>query len=112
MKIAILACRKADNVCTGAGCFRAFSEKKGAFSRYKNQNAEIAAFMHCNGCSSDPETDKGILEKVERLKKEQIKVLHLGVCTKKNTNVRCRTIEKIVDQLKDSGIAIVDGTHE
>ncbi len=112
MKIAILACRKADNVCTGAGCFRAFSQKTGAFSRYTNQNVEIAAFMHCNGCGSDPETDRGILEKVERLKKEQIEALHLGICTKKDPNTRCRTIEKILDQLKDSGIAIVDGTHE
>ncbi len=35
---------------TGGKCFRSFANHEGAFSIYKNQDVEIAAFTTCGGC--------------------------------------------------------------
>lgn len=110
-KIAFLNCLKANRVCTGASCFRAFNNRTRSFERYADQDVEVAAFMRCNGCESDPLTDDGILEKVERLKEEQVETVHLGACTKNREGKRCPTIEKIMKLIEERGIELVDGTH-
>lgn len=38
MSIAIMACRKLVNKCTGIGCFKAYHNKKDSFSIYKDKN--------------------------------------------------------------------------
>lgn len=109
-KIAMLNCLKANSVCTGAGCFRAMNERTGAFTRYKGEEVKLMAFMRCNGCGSDPKTDDGIIEKVERLETIGVESLHIGVCTKKDGK-RCETIAGIMEMIAARGIEIVDGTH-
>ena len=49
-KIVILACQKANTVCTGAGCLKAFNQKTKSFARYQNEEIELEAFFRCNGC--------------------------------------------------------------
>lgn len=110
-KIAMLNCLKANEVCTGAACFKAFQEKSRSFARYKGEDIAIAAFMRCNGCEKDPLTDKGIQEKVERLHSEGVSAVHVGVCTKNRESERCPTIQTIMEMLKKQGIQVVDGTH-
>ncbi len=110
-KIAMLNCLRANDVCTGASCFRAFHERRKSFEIYSGQEVEVAAFMRCNGCGTDPCSDKGIAEKVARLRQEKIEVVHVGACTKNKEGVRCGTIQKIMDMIEAEGIRIVDGTH-
>lgn len=110
-KIAMLNCLKANEICTGASCFRAFLRKEKSFERYRNEETELAAFFRCNGCGRDPLTDAGIQEKLQRLQEEHIEVVHVGVCTKDRAGKRCETIQKIVEQLESRGISVVDGTH-
>ncbi len=49
IKIGIIICDRY-NTCAGGKCFRAASEREGAFSRYKDRDIEIAAYTTCGGC--------------------------------------------------------------
>ena len=66
-KIAILTCIKSNSVCTGASCLKAMNERTRSFAPYKGEPLQLMAFLHCNGCACDYDTDPGFLEKLERL---------------------------------------------
>ena len=110
-KIAMLNCLNSNKVCAGAACFTAFNKRIRSFERYQGMDVEVAAFMRCNGCENDPETEAGILEKVERLQQEGVETVHVGICTKNKEGVRCKTIAKIMEMLEEKGMEVVDGTH-
>ncbi len=112
-QIAILTCRKACNVCTGASCLRAWNAKEKGFSRYAGEDVSLAAFFHCNDCGTDPENDKGMIEKLDRLQKIGVERVHTGICTvtDRETMTWCPTIEKIAEMLRERGIEVVQGTH-
>lgn len=110
-KIAMLNCLRANEVCAGAACMKAWNEKSKSFSRYGGEETELAAFMRCNGCGSEPGLDKGLQEKINRLVKIGTDAVHVGVCTKNKEGERCETILKIMNLLEENGIAVVDGTH-
>lgn len=111
-KIAILTCRQACDVCTGAACFNAWNLKKGGFAPYARENAMLAAFFHCNGCGTPPETDTGMLEKLDRLQSMGVSAVHTGVCTVPHGKTeQCPTIQKISEMLKTRGIPVIHGTH-
>jgi predicted metal-binding protein len=107
-KIVMLTCLKANTVCTGAGCLRAFNERTSTFSRYEGEALELQAFFRCNGCGV---WDDGMEEKLERLISLRPDAVHLGVCTKGKDGVRCPTIARIAQRLEQEGAQIVDGTH-
>ena len=107
-KIVMLTCLKANTVCTGAGCLKAFNERTKTFSRYGGEELELEAFFRCNGCGV---WDEGMEEKLERLISIKPDAVHLGVCTKLKDGTRCPTIERIAKRLEEDGAHIVDGTH-
>ncbi len=96
-KIVMLTCLKANTVCTGAGCLKAFNEKTKTFSRYGSEELELEAFFRCNGCGV---WDEGMEEKLERLISIKPDAVHLGVCTKLKDGTRCPTIERIAKRLE------------
>lgn len=49
IKIGIIICDRY-STCAGGKCFRAAAAREGAFSRYKDQKIEIAAYTTCGGC--------------------------------------------------------------
>jgi predicted metal-binding protein len=49
IKIGIIICDRY-KTCAGGKCFRAASNREGAFSVYKDFELEIAAFTTCGGC--------------------------------------------------------------
>ena len=110
-KIAMLTFLKANRVCTGAACFQAFHEQTRGFEISRGQQVQVAAFMKCNGCDSDPIKDEGMREKVERLKKEQVEAVHLGACTIRKDGSRCENIARIAEMIREQGIVIMDKTH-
>ena len=110
-KIGMLNCLKANEICTGAACMKAFHLKSKSFSRYAEEGAEVSAFMRCNGCESDPSTDKGMQEKLQRLVQEEIEVVHAGICTKDRKGNECPVISRILEMIEESGIEVVRGTH-
>ena len=59
-RIALLTCPKAENVCTGGGCFAALNSRTKAFTLYKGEDVEVLAFMKCSGCGHFPGEDAGL----------------------------------------------------
>lgn len=112
-KIAILTCLDACQVCTGASCLNAWNSKSRHFAPYAGEEASLEAFFHCNGCGKDPETDKGMLEKLDRLQSTGVETVHIGVCAVKDreAGTLCPVMEKIRNMLHNRGIQTVLGTH-
>ena len=110
MKIAILNCLKANEVCTGASCLRAFNARSRHFAAYGDTPLELVAMARCNGCEAD--IDAGFREKLERIVSEGAEVCHLGVCTvRSDTKEECPTITRAAAWLEERGVKIVRGTH-
>lgn len=114
-KIAILRCLRSNDVCTGFACLQAFQHRKGTFERYGDEELELMAYFSCNGCRDVKLKEEGLAGKLEFLKKLELDAVHVGVCTKhrdKEGNWRkCPIIKDITQELSESGIEIVEGTH-
>lgn len=110
MKIAILNCLKANEVCAGAACLKAFNSKTRHFEQYGDAPLELVAMARCNGCSAG--IDKGFREKLDRIVSEGADTVHLGVCTvHHDTKQECPTITQAAEYLESKGLRIVRGTH-
>ena len=110
MKIAMLNCLMANEVCTGAGCLRAFNTRTRHFAEYGDTPLELTALARCNGCGKG--IDKGFREKLERIVSEGTEVCHLGVCTLHGEDRKeCPTITEAAAWLEERGVRIVRGTH-
>lgn len=109
-KIAMLNCLNANQVCTGAGCMKAFYERRASFERYQGEEVVCLAFARCSECRTGPE-HPGMKEKLERLVKEGVEVVHIGVCTKNREGARCPNILEDAAWLEAHGIEVVWGTH-
>lgn len=115
-KIAVLRCLITSASCAATGCFTAFNEKTKQFARYEGEDVQLAAMWTCNGCGNSMlENQEGIKKKIERMAKNEIKVVHLSACCSKKqedgTKVLCPNIVKIAERLQAMGIEIVNGTH-
>ena len=76
-KIAILNCLKANDVCTGAACLKAFNNRNRHFEPYGDEPLELVAMGRCNGCEAG--IDEGFQEKLDRILQEGAEICHLGV---------------------------------
>ena len=118
IRLGILTCLEACQVCTGASCFQALYERNKYFSQYADREVRLMAFLHCNGCQGhpeavDPRQDPGILEKLDRLQTIGVEVVHTGVCTvcNRETGEICPVILTMEEMLRERGIRIFHGTH-
>lgn len=110
MKIAILNCLAANDVCAGAACLKAFNGKSRHFAQYGTEPLELVAMARCNGCAAG--IDDGFREKLDRIVAEEAEVCHLGVCTRKQeTHEECEIITAAAQYLASRGVKIVRGTH-
>ena len=110
MKIAILHCLNANDVCAGAACLKAFNAKARHFASYGDTPLELIAFGRCSGCGTG--IDPGFREKLDRMVSEGAEVCHLGVCTiQPETGSECPTITEAAAYLESKGLRIVRGTH-
>lgn len=115
VKIGIIKCIHANDVCTGAGCLKAFNQRTDFFKDYDSET-ELAAFMGCNGCEQErplsPQKDPGIQEKLERLMEENIQVMHVGVCRIQEDGKECERLNEILNMIEELGIKVKRGTHK
>ena len=92
MKIAILNCLKANEVCSGAGCLKSLNARRKHFEPYANEPVELIAFA--------------------RFVSEGAEVCHVGVCTvRRETGQECPTITQALAYLEERGLKTVRGTH-
>lgn len=113
-KIGILACNKANKVCAACSCLNAFNDKTFAFKAYENEDVILGAFFRCSHCQDvSVEEDKDFQDKVERLKRENIEVMHVGVCMERtdSNGPSCKKVADMKRYLEDEGIKVVVGTH-
>lgn len=115
-KLAILRCLKTSTSCAGAGCLKALNTKTKAFAVYGDEDLQLMAMWTCNGCGDmELGNEEGLRKKIERMKALELDALHISHCThKKDENGEkhlCPVIKEIIEELKESGITIVDGTH-
>lgn len=69
-------------------------------------------FTAMGGCHSDPMSDPGLAEKLQRLTEIGVDTVHLGVCAVKHeTGVLCPTMKTLAEMLQQRGMEIVEGTH-
>lgn len=108
MKIAILHCRNASDICTGAACLKAFRQNLKSFAQYRDQPSELIAFFDCGGCEIDLQTNLGMAEKMERLKVEGVEKIHIGICVNPQ---KCPHYREIIMLLEQYGIPYELGTH-
>ncbi|MEW9125065.1 MAG: CGGC domain-containing protein [Thermotaleaceae bacterium] len=108
--IAILTCLKASEVCTGASCLESFFKRQHAFANY-DEELNLKAFWHCNGCEKNPNSCQGLNEKIERLKKIGVTHIHVGICAF-GEKYACKIMDEIIDMLKERGFQVVLGTHK
>lgn len=112
-KIGILTCARSNDVCTRAGCLNAFNERRDFFSSYGDE-VRLGALMTCNGCRRDtmenPSEDEKMKEKVERLYREKIDTVHVGVC-RIHGGKECPRITEICTMIEARGIIVTRGTH-
>lgn len=113
-RIGILTCLHSNDVCTRAGCLNAFHRRTDFFQEYP-QDTELAVLMTCNGCRAErpaePEQDEGMIEKVDRIVEENVKIVHVGVCRLLKNKEECERITKICRMLETRGIQVIRGTH-
>lgn len=114
VRIGILTCIHSNDVCTRAGCLNAFCRRTDFFRDYP-KDTELAVLMTCNGCReerpAEPEQDEGILEKLDRVVEEHVKIIHVGVCRFLENKEECERITKICRMLETRGIRVIRGTH-
>lgn len=79
-KIGIINCYNISKRCCSIGCFKAFHNREGSFEKYKNMDAEIYSYTHCNGCGDD--SVKNVLQKAKMMNKLGVDVIHLSTCIK------------------------------
>lgn len=82
-----------------------------SFAPYKGEPLQLMAFLHCNGCACDYDTDPGFLEKLERLEQIGVEIVHAGICTRKHDGSECSQITKILSKMEEKGMKVVRGTH-
>lgn len=104
-KIGIIICDRYHS-CAGGKCFRAAEKREGAFSVYKDEGVQIAAFAHCGGCPG------GNIESTPaEMKKNGVEVVHLatGMLVGYPPCTRIDYFRKFIKE--QYGLEVVVGTH-
>ena len=123
-RVAILSCRNAGQVCAGVSCLQAFFERDGSFAAYGEEPLRLTAFLQCNGCQGvedqgpfDQGTfrplreDAGMLKKLDRMEREGVEIVHLGICCWNRAGEICPWVAELKEELQRRGMEVVKGTH-
>ncbi|HBG70764.1 MAG: CGGC domain-containing protein [Bacteroidetes bacterium GWF2_43_63] len=105
IKVGIIICNRY-HTCAGGKCFRSLQKREGAFSIYKNQDVEIAAYTTCDGCPG------GNIEYAPvEMKKNGVTHVHLATGMLVGYPP-CRNIEYFEKFITEKfGLTVVVGTH-
>ena len=104
-KIGIIICDRYSS-CAGGKCLQALRDRKGAFSRYKNEDVELVGYTTCGSCPG------GNVEYApEEMKKNGADVIHLatGLLVGYPPCPRIDYFKKYIESR--FGIEVVMGTH-
>ncbi|MEG1483610.1 CGGC domain-containing protein [Clostridium sp.] len=108
MAIAIMACRKLMNKCSGTGCFKAYNNSTDAFKIYGANKEDLSSFFYCSGCYDTMTTSENWKHKIAQLKKNNVKTIHISKCI----DVECDNYDKHEIILRKEGFNIIHGSHK
>lgn len=100
-RVAIMVCGEITHKCTANGCFRAFNERTGAFSKYND--VQMVAFTHCEHCD---DKEKNFDKKIEKLKNARVDTIHLSTCIRG----RCEYYQQMAEEFSNH-FHVVGYTH-
>lgn len=104
-KIGIIICDRY-KTCAGGKCFRAISERTGAFEEYKKEGVQIVGYTTCGGCPGG-----NVEYSPEEMKKRGAEVIHLATCLLVGYPP-CPWTDHFKDFIKEKyGLKVVIGTH-
>ncbi len=104
-KIGIIICNRY-HTCAGGKCLRAFHNREGGFSRYKDQEIELVGYTTCGGCPG------GNVEYAPaEMKKNGAEIIHLatGMVVGYPPCPRIKAFQKFIPE--KYGLEVVIGTH-
>jgi len=110
-KIAILNCLKANQNCSGNGCFKALNERSGGFEPYKDEEVEVTAFTRCSNCGKTTDEDEGMKKKLDRIADVGTETVHIGVCARAKDGTHCRFMQSHADYRESRGVEVIWKTH-
>ena len=104
-KIGIIICDRYRR-CAGGKCFRSFRDREGAFTRYKDMDAEIVGYTSCDGCPGG-----NIEYAVDEMMRNGAEVVHLATGLIVGYPP-CPYISYFSNFIKERyGIEVIYGTH-
>ncbi len=104
-KIGIIICDRYKS-CAGGKCLRALRNSEGAFSAYKNSQAELVGYTSCGGCPGGNIEYAG-----EEMVKNGATSIHLATCFLVGYPP-CPSIDYFVAYIEDRyKVKVVIGTH-
>jgi predicted metal-binding protein len=103
-KIGIITCHEVSKRCSSSGCFKALHARTGSFIRYAGEEAQIAGFVHCNGCGD--KAVEQVMARAERMRQVGVDVIHLSTCIKS----RCDRYPEFLSALAE-GFDVVGYSH-
>lgn len=111
-RIGILTCSNAtqDLGCSSASCLSDFRKRKGAFSKYpEDEKLTLVGIINCPGCPTLTGPEK-LLQRIRALTDFNVDAIHFAFCMK----ALCPFKEKYRRALEDAfpEVRIVIGTHE
>ena len=113
-RIAVLRCLKSSSHCSGAGFLKILFNKEKVYSKYKEEDIQLAAFWTCNGCGDISLGDEeGLRRKIASMERFSVDVVHLSHCVfKKKTDGSegiCPQVSAIVSELEKIGVRVEKG---
>lgn len=113
-RIAVLRCLKSSSHCSGAGCLKILFNKEKVYSKYKEEDIQLAAFWTCNGCGDISLGDEeGLRRKIASMERFSVDVVHMSHCVfKKKTDGSeeiCTQVSAIVSELEKIGVRVEKG---
>ncbi len=105
IKIGIIICDRYRS-CAGGKCLRSMKNREGAFSIYKDREAELVGYTSCNGCPGGNIEYTG-----EEMVKNGAEVIHLatGLVVGYPPCPYINTFKSFLE--KRNGVKVVVGTH-
>ncbi len=111
-KILIVGCQNTmDNVCIACSrCMVAFNRREGAFSRYKDKEAELIGILNCGGCPGVSVVTRLAQIASWNAKNGEIPTkIHIAACLLDH----CPEKETMIKKIKaKTAIEVIEGAHE
>ena len=87
------------------------NEQTRSFAPYKGEPLQLMAFLHCNGCACDYDTDRDFWKNWSAWSKSAWRLSTPVFAPESMMGSECPQITKILSKMEEKGMKVVRGTH-